>query len=212
MSYSQAHSNWAPWTLERTAIERILPYERNARKIPQAAIDAVATSIREHGFVQELKGTVSGDDAEDDYFIDKTGKPALVPKLPVRWSFSDGLTVAALQANRSTSIIAERLWRLMKSIRNCGKLPPPSADSAQPTELRNVSIVRKRPMNTTCAACESGASWKHEAAGGAVGVLEAGGKRAGVQRAEHSRILPGTRRGRALILYVLDVTVLKAAC
>ncbi len=37
-----------------TAIERITPYARNARKIPQQAIDKVAASIREFGWRQPV--------------------------------------------------------------------------------------------------------------------------------------------------------------
>src|SRR6266699_4439119 len=37
-----------------TAIETITPYERNARKIPQQAIDKVAASIQEFGWRQPI--------------------------------------------------------------------------------------------------------------------------------------------------------------
>ena len=37
-----------------TAIERITPYARNARKIPQQAIDKVAASIQEFGWRQPV--------------------------------------------------------------------------------------------------------------------------------------------------------------
>jgi ParB-like nuclease domain len=40
--------------VESWPLARLKPYEKNARKIPQAAVDAVARSIREHGFVQPI--------------------------------------------------------------------------------------------------------------------------------------------------------------
>ena len=36
------------------AIDRLIPYARNARKIPQEAIDKVAASIREFGWQQPI--------------------------------------------------------------------------------------------------------------------------------------------------------------
>jgi hypothetical protein len=36
------------------AIEKPIPYARNARKIPQSAIDKVAGSIKEFGFRQPM--------------------------------------------------------------------------------------------------------------------------------------------------------------
>jgi DNA modification methylase len=41
-------------SVEWWAIARVKPYERNARKIPQSAIDKVATSIREFGWRQPI--------------------------------------------------------------------------------------------------------------------------------------------------------------
>ncbi len=40
--------------IETWAIERILPYEKNARKIPQRAIDSVAASLKEFGWRQPI--------------------------------------------------------------------------------------------------------------------------------------------------------------
>ena len=40
--------------IELWPIERLIPYARNARKIPQAAIDKVAASIREFGWRQPI--------------------------------------------------------------------------------------------------------------------------------------------------------------
>jgi DNA modification methylase len=40
--------------IEYWALDRIKPYERNARKIPQAAIDKVATSLQEYGWQQPI--------------------------------------------------------------------------------------------------------------------------------------------------------------
>src|SRR4051812_46319555 len=40
--------------IELWAIDKPIPYARNARKIPQSAIDKVAASIREFGFRQPI--------------------------------------------------------------------------------------------------------------------------------------------------------------
>ena len=40
--------------LELWPIEKLIPYARNARKIPQAAIDKVAASIKEFGWRQPI--------------------------------------------------------------------------------------------------------------------------------------------------------------
>ncbi|MGI9070755.1 MAG: ParB N-terminal domain-containing protein [Bryobacteraceae bacterium] len=40
--------------VEMWAIEKVIPYARNARKIPQSAIDKVAASIQEFGFRQPI--------------------------------------------------------------------------------------------------------------------------------------------------------------
>jgi hypothetical protein len=37
------------------ALEKIIPYGRNARKIPQQAIDKVAASIREFGWLSSAE-------------------------------------------------------------------------------------------------------------------------------------------------------------
>ena len=40
--------------IETWPFDRIKPYERNARKIPQAAVDKVALSLREFGWQQPI--------------------------------------------------------------------------------------------------------------------------------------------------------------
>jgi ParB-like chromosome segregation protein Spo0J len=41
-------------TVEMWPIERLIPYARNPRQIPQTAIDKVAASIQEFGFRQPI--------------------------------------------------------------------------------------------------------------------------------------------------------------
>ena len=41
-------------TIETWPLDRIKPYERNARKIPKAAIDKVARSLKEYGWQQPI--------------------------------------------------------------------------------------------------------------------------------------------------------------
>src|SRR5271166_1045986 len=41
-------------TIETWPLDRIKPYERNARKIPQRAIDKVAASLKEFGWQQPI--------------------------------------------------------------------------------------------------------------------------------------------------------------
>jgi ParB-like chromosome segregation protein Spo0J len=41
-------------TVEMWPIERVIPYARNPRQIPQTAIDKVAASIQEFGFRQPI--------------------------------------------------------------------------------------------------------------------------------------------------------------
>jgi ParB-like chromosome segregation protein Spo0J len=41
-------------TLEQWPIDKVIPYARNARKIPQSAIDKVAGSIKEFGWRQPI--------------------------------------------------------------------------------------------------------------------------------------------------------------
>jgi ParB-like chromosome segregation protein Spo0J len=41
-------------TVETWPIARILPYEMNARKIPRAAVDKVAASLKEYGWRQPI--------------------------------------------------------------------------------------------------------------------------------------------------------------
>ena len=41
-------------TLEQWPIEKVIPYARNARKIPQSAINKVAGSIKEFGWRQPI--------------------------------------------------------------------------------------------------------------------------------------------------------------
>jgi ParB-like nuclease family protein len=44
----------AAFSVEDWPIDRAIPYARNARKIPQAAVDKVAASIKEFGFRQPI--------------------------------------------------------------------------------------------------------------------------------------------------------------
>src|ERR1017187_6229413 len=47
-------SEAASLDVEVWPIERVIPYDRNARKIPQQAIDKVAASIKEFGWRQPI--------------------------------------------------------------------------------------------------------------------------------------------------------------
>jgi DNA modification methylase len=47
-------------TIETWPLERIVPYAKNARKIPQRAIDKVATSLREFGWQQPIVVDTAG--------------------------------------------------------------------------------------------------------------------------------------------------------
>jgi hypothetical protein len=47
-------TNGATFTTEQWKLTEITPYERNARKIPQSAIDKTAASIREYGWQQPI--------------------------------------------------------------------------------------------------------------------------------------------------------------
>jgi len=46
--------------IELWPIDKLIPYARNARKIPQAAIDKVAASIKEFGWRQPIVVDVDG--------------------------------------------------------------------------------------------------------------------------------------------------------
>lgn len=46
--------------VEYRPLADIRPYEKNARKIPQSAIDAVAKSLREFGFQQPIVVDAAG--------------------------------------------------------------------------------------------------------------------------------------------------------